>query len=268
MRISVAPRLQAWVHRRRSALHVDDASVRIWRLQPTLRQSAIHCNLSKRMLARPVRRERASMGLKVLIADDHQLFRSGLRQLLMDELDAEIVREASTLDEAIDILTAEGPGDLTLLDLRMPGMSGVEALTALCEGFPETRVAVISAWQERSDILSALSAGVHGFVPKSLSSSEIAAALRDILEGRIYVPPSLRAREGESSRGSVLGASVDKLTARQKDVLEELLKGRASKEIARTLDIAEGTVKIHLAAIYRALGVRTRAEAITKLKSA
>ena len=206
--------------------------------------------------------------MRALIADDHELFRSGLRQLLVDALGAEDVREAETLDQAIEILTNEGAGDLVLVDLRMPGMNGAEALAALRDGFPDAKIAVVSAWEERADILAALGAGVHGYVPKSLPSTEIAEALRSILEGRIYVPPAIGKREPcASPRIFASSADVqDKLTLRQKEVLSELLKGQASKEIARTLDIAEGTVKIHLAAIYRALGVRTRAEAIAKLK--
>jgi DNA-binding NarL/FixJ family response regulator len=184
-------------------------------------------------------------------------------------LHAEDVREAESMDRALEILTNEGAGDLVLVDWRMPGMSGAESLAALRDGFPEAKVAVISAWEERSDILAALGAGVHGYIPKSLSSAQIAAALQGILEGRIFVPPAMGKREGVRRRrldgAGAFKLDQDKLTLRQRDVLQELLKGQASKEIARTLDIAEGTVKIHLAAIYRALGVRTRAEAIAKM---
>ncbi|MGD9981254.1 MAG: response regulator [Hyphomonadaceae bacterium] len=210
------------------------------------------------------------MPIRALVADDHELFRSGMKQLLVDVLRAEEVREAETMDRALEILTNEGAGDLVLVDWRMPGMSGAESLAALRDGFPEAKVAVISAWEERADILSALGAGVHGYIPKSLPSTQIAAALQGILEGRIFVPPAMGKREGAG--GDALGGAggrtkldIDKLTLRQRDVLQELLKGQSSKEIARTLDIAEGTVKIHLAAIYRVLGVRTRAEAIAKM---
>jgi DNA-binding NarL/FixJ family response regulator len=208
------------------------------------------------------------MPIRALVADDHELFRSGMKQLLVDVLRAEEVREAETMDRALEILTNEGGGDLVLVDWRMPGMSGAESLAALRDGFPEAKVAVISAWEERADILSALGAGVHGYIPKSLPSAQIAAALQGILEGRIFVPPAMGRREGAGEATGAPGKSkldVDKLTLRQRDVLQELLKGQSSKEIARTLDIAEGTVKIHLAAIYRALGVRTRAEAIAKM---
>ena len=210
------------------------------------------------------------MGTRVLIADDHELFRSGLRQLVIDELGADEVREAETLDQAIELLTAEGAGDLDLVDLRMPGMSGAEDLAALRDGFPDAKVAVISAWEERAEIFAALGAGVHGYIPKSLPSAEIAGALKSILAGGIFVPAAIGRREpGSPLETGISSSSIisgDKLTLRQKEVLNELLKGPSSKEIARTLSIAEGTVKIHLAAIYRALGVRTRAEAIAKLK--
>lgn len=205
--------------------------------------------------------------MRALVADDHELFRSGLRQLLVDVLGATDVREAETLDQAIETLTNEGAGDLILVDLRMPGMSGAEALAALRDGFPDAKVAVVSAWEERAEIIAALSAGVHGYIPKSLSSNEIAAAIRAVMDGQIFVPPALGRRDPGASTYSAPSLGGDKLTSRQREVLNELLKGQASKEIARSLDIAEGTVKIHLAAIYRALGVRTRAEAIAKLKS-
>lgn len=208
------------------------------------------------------------MPTRALIADDHELFRSGLKQLLADALQIEEVREADSLDRAVEMLSAES-ADLILVDLRMPGMSG-EALSALRDAFPDAKIAVVSALEERADILGAIAAGVHGYVPKSLASAEIAAALQSVLDGRIFVPPSLGRREQGRPAASASPRSEsgrDALTGRQRDVLEELLKGRASKEIARTLDIAEGTVKIHLAAIYRTLGVRTRAEAIAKLKS-
>lgn len=209
------------------------------------------------------------MPIRALIADDHELFRSGLKQLLLDVLAVEEVREAETLDQAIEILTNEGAGDLVLVDLNMPGMSGPEALAALRDGFPDAKVAVVSAWDGRTEIIAALSAGVHGYIPKSLNANEIAAAIRAILDGQIFVPPALGKREATETPRMQPAEPIggEKLTARQKEVLGELLKGRASKEIARALDIAEGTVKIHLAAIYRALSVRTRAEAIAKLKS-
>ena len=214
------------------------------------------------------------MGLTALIADDHELFRDGLKLLLLDLLDAQEVIEAETLDDAIDKLEDGRTVDLILVDLRMPGMAGVESLTALIDGFPDSKIVVVSAWEERADILAALDVGVHGYIPKTLSNAQIAEAIKSVLAGAIYVPASLGRRDtapaapARPAQSAAAPASTDtRFTQRQRDVIGELRKGRSSKEIARTLDIAEGTVKIHLAAIYRTLGVRTRAEAIVKLNS-
>src|SRR5215813_4336691 len=139
------------------------------------------------------------MGIKALVADDHELFRSGMKQLLVDALGADDVREAETLDQAIELLTNGGAGDLVLVDLRMPGMSGAEALAALRDGFPDAKIAVVSAWEERPEIFAALSAGVHGYIPKSLPSNEIASAIKSVLEGRIFVPPAVGKRRRRRS---------------------------------------------------------------------
>lgn len=205
------------------------------------------------------------MAKRALIVDDHELMRDAMRRLVRDELGIEEVLEAETFEQALAHLTCVDSGDLVILDLRMPGLSGPEAVAALCDGFPQTKVAVISASEERTDILAALDAGARGYIPKSLSAIEIADALRSIMEGRMFLPAAFGRREPGVCRAPTRRSEGAPMTARQKQVLEELLKGQASKQIARTLCIAEGTVKIHLAAIYRALGVRTRAEAIAKL---
>ena len=209
------------------------------------------------------------MGPTVLIADDHELFREGVRSLLTDALGAREVRQAASLDEALELLSEGAPPDLLVLDLRMPGVSGVESLGALRDAFPGSRVVVMSASEDRGDIIAALHCGVHGYIPKSLSAAQIEAALKDVMSGRIYVPSVLGKRDGgEPERApSPAPIAVEGLTSRQRDVLGQLMKGQSSKEIARALGIAEGTVKIHLAAIYRSAGVRTRAEAIAKLSA-
>lgn len=207
------------------------------------------------------------MGLRVLIADDHELFRDGLKSLVEEGLHAEEVRQAGSLDEALDLLAEDTAPDLLILDLRMPGVSGAEAFAALRDALPATKVVVMSASEDREDIISALAGGVHGYIPKSLSASQIEAALRDVLGGRIYAPAVLGQRAATAPEARPIPTSVEGLTTRQRDVLGQLMKGQSSKEIARALLIAEGTVKIHLAAIYRAVGVRTRAEAIAKLSA-
>jgi DNA-binding NarL/FixJ family response regulator len=207
------------------------------------------------------------MSFRALIADDHELFRAGLKAFLEPAL-AAVVTEASSLDQALDMIAADGPPDLLILDLKMPGVTGAEAFTALRDGFPDTKVVVMSASEDRNDILSALAGGVHGYIPKSLSAPQIERALKEVLAGRVFVPATLGERDsGPPPKSPAPPVLVHGLTSRQSDVLSELLKGRSSKEIARALSIAEGTVKIHLAAIYRTVGVRTRAEAIAKLSA-
>ena len=144
--------------------------------------------------------------MRALVADDHELFRSGLRQLLIDALGAKEVREAETFDQAIDILTSEGAGDLVLVDLRMPGMNGAEALGALRDGFPDAKIAVVSAWEERAEILAALGAGVHGYIPKSLPSTEIAEALRGLARRGLYVEPTAAVAAAGLTRLHATGA--------------------------------------------------------------
>jgi DNA-binding NarL/FixJ family response regulator len=210
------------------------------------------------------------MGLRALIADDHALFRDGLKAMLQGVLEFEAVEQAGSLDEALEILGNGAPPDLLVVDLRMPGVSGAEAFHALRDAFPTTKVVVMSASEDRADIIGALSGRVNGYVPKSLSATDVESALKEVLAGRVYVPAILTenaAAVAADEDPKAAKAFVGQLTERQQDVLNELLKGRSSKHIARELNIAEGTVKIHLAAIYRTIGVKTRAEAIAKLSA-
>jgi DNA-binding NarL/FixJ family response regulator len=208
--------------------------------------------------------------MRALIADDHALFRSGVRHLLAQEFDDADVIEVGSLDEALEKLAGEDRVDLLVMDLNMPGVESVESIAALRDAFPDSKIVILSASEGRPDIGAALAAGINGYIPKSLGTTEIIAALREVLNGSIYVPLSITRRDGplEAARGHAHPTrGVTELTERQRHVLDELLYGKSSKEIARALDIAEGTVKIHLAAIYRALGVSTRAAAIAKVKS-
>ena len=157
--------------------------------------------------------------------------------------------------------------DLVTVDMRMPGLGGVEAFRGLREAVPNAKMVVVSESEDRGDILGALSAGAHGYIPKSLPTDEMVRAFTDVLEGRVYAPAVLLAHAPlERAAVPIPGVAHVVLTARQRDVLNELLKGMSTKEIARALDLAEGTVKIHLAVIYRVLGVRSRAEAIARFK--
>ncbi|MDP3545431.1 MAG: response regulator transcription factor [Phreatobacter sp.] len=198
-----------------------------------------------------------------VIADDHGLYRMGLAFTLKDRLGFDGVVEAASLDEALARLDdAEGIA-LALFDLSMPGMQSAASLAAVRECYPDLPMAVVSGSENRADVLAALAAGVNGFVPKGLRDNDLVAALETILSGAIYVPSSLAQATGpggEPASGS--GAfHLGRLTPRQRDVLGLLVEGRSNKEIARALDLGHGTVKIHLAAVFRHLGVSNRAAA-------
>ena len=206
-----------------------------------------------------------------LVADDDEFFRMAISSILLDRLGVAEVIEVGSLDEALDRLGERADITIALFDLAMPGMQGPANLGAVRETFPDILTAVVSSSRRRQDILTALDAGAHGYVPKGMGVDDLTQALRAILSGTIYVPPLLAevyqdGPDGSSSQftGIDRRASPDllaRLTPRQRDVLELLVKGQSNKEIARTLDLGEGTVKIHLAALFRNLAVRNRATA-------
>ncbi len=198
-----------------------------------------------------------------VIADDHGLYRMGLAFTLKDRLGFDGVVEAASLDEALARLDdAEGIA-LALFDLSMPGMQSAASLAAVRECSPDLPMAVVSGSENRADVLAALAAGVNGFVPKGLRDNDLVAALETILSGAIYVPSSLAQATGPGGEPASGSGAFDlgRLTPRQRDVLGLLVEGRSNKEIARALDLGHGTVKIHLAAVFRHLGVSNRAAA-------
>lgn len=199
---------------------------------------------------------------RVLIADDHALFRKGLKLLLADSFPKADLRDVDSLDAALEFLSGS-PVDLAILDLRMPGMNGAESLRAVREAYPETSVLVLSGSDARHDVLSALGAGVHGYVVKASPDAEVLAAIERVRRGQVYVPPQLASPVAAEPppTSDPTPAAFEGLTPRQKDVLRLLAKGKSNKEIARDLDLAEGTVKIHLAAVLRFLKARNRTEA-------
>src|SRR5918997_669237 len=202
-----------------------------------------------------------------LIADPDDYFRLALESILRGRLGFSVIHQVTTLDEAFDCLIKQPEISLTLFELNLPGVSGATSLTAVRDCFPHLQVAVVSTTVQRRDILTTLDAGVHGYVPKNASPAELAAALKLIIDGIIYVPPSMASTSSLVIEGPVLNAmptkdiTADTLTPRQREVLELVVKGQSNKEIARTLNLGEGTVKVHMAGLFRALGVNTRAAA-------
>jgi DNA-binding NarL/FixJ family response regulator len=210
----------------------------------------------------------------VLIADDDEYFRLALTALLQGPLGFERVVEAASLDQAIDRL-ANSPEkiSLALFDLRMPGMESPANLGAVRECYPNMRVAMVSASRRRQDVLSALATGVHGYIPKSFGPSELVRALQMVISGDIFVPSFLAdlPAAGEDARGpgareratdgDPIGTAGLPISPRQRQVLNLLVKGYSNKQIASELTLGEGTVKVHVAALLRHLGVSNRAAA-------
>jgi DNA-binding NarL/FixJ family response regulator len=221
--------------------------------------------------------DKAAPNTVALIADDHSLYRSGLSLLLKDQLGFAQVIEAASFDEALDRLADRPQITLALFDLSMPGMGGPASLAVVRASYPGARVAVVSGSEERENVVQAIAASLHGYIPKSLPETEIVKALTDIMNGRVFVPTLIATTKAPSSTGEKTGtssklhdpaatppATLEGLTPRQRDVLGGIVRGLANKEIARELYIAEGTVKIHLAALFGHFDVRNRTELATR----
>ncbi len=221
----------------------------------------------------------AKIAPKALIADDHGLYRKGLAFLLKDRLGFADVIEVGSFDDALDRLAAGPDISLALFDLSMPGMGGPGSLTVVKEIYPNVKVAVVSGSEDREHVLESVSIGLSGYVPKSLSEDEIAKALQLICDGHVFVPtfmtaaakpPAPRANAKPIDVPAVPDGNeprIENLTPRQRDVLKGILRGLSNKEVARDLDIAEGTVKIHLAALFVNFNVRNRTELATRAQS-
>jgi DNA-binding NarL/FixJ family response regulator len=205
-----------------------------------------------------------SAGPIALTADSDEFFRITLKSLLVGRLGFQEVIGSGSFDEAIEQLAERADVSLALFDLQMPGLENPMNLQVVREHFPKTRVVVVSGWQRREDIMAALQAGVHGYVPKSLSAAELANALKLILQGSIFVPTpnpppetivELRAPTSSTESRAQL------LTPRQRQVLPLLVEGKSNREIARLLNLGDGTVNIQMAALIRNLGAPNRAAA-------
>lgn len=207
--------------------------------------------------------------MRILLADDHSLFREGLLHVLKELGTEPDVVQAADYPGAIETAERNPDLDLALLDLNMPGMDGLTGVRTFRNKFPLLPVIVLSASESPDDVKHALDSGVLGYIPKSATAPVMLSAIKLVLAGGVYLPSLLLGHEAvigdhaparapsEAQRSNTRG-----LTERQLQVLALLAEGKPNKLIARTLDITEGTVKIHLAAIFQALGVRNRTEAV------
>lgn len=198
--------------------------------------------------------------MKILIADDHGLVRDGIGRVL-EALDESVkVVEAAECAAALDCAEEHPDLDLVLLDLNMPDMSGLAALERFGDRYPGLPVVVVSAESRHADMQRALQLGAMGFIPKQSTSQVMIEALQRVLAGDVYVPPAL----SQSSAGNLFGrtAKAPALTKRQREVLLLLAQGQTNKEIARNLDLAPGTVKMHIASIMNVLDANNRTQAV------
>jgi DNA-binding NarL/FixJ family response regulator len=227
--------------------------------------------------------------MRVLLVDDHTLFREGIALLLRPLVEPLETWEAGSCEEAFALIEQKGAADLVLIDLGLPGASGLEGVKGLREAHPEMPVVVMSSADDKDTVLAAIDAGAMGFIPKSSTSAVMIGALKLILAKGIYLPPSvfLAARNPApatppATTGAVTplhaamppavtdGPSANAprrpsdlgLTPRQAEVLHLLLQGKPAKLIGRELDLSLSTVKAHTSAVLRALNVTTRTQAI------
>lgn len=192
--------------------------------------------------------------IRVLLADDHPVVRGGLAALIGQQPDLAVVAEAGTGEEAVRLHAAHRP-DVTLLDLRMPGLDGADALDRILAADPAARVVVLTTFDGEEDIGRVLKAGAKGYLLKDAEPQELLACVRAAHAGKTCVAPAVAARLADRLR-------EPPLTARELDVLRLLAAGKANKEIAAALFITEATVKAHVANVYGKLGVQSRTEAV------
>ncbi len=205
--------------------------------------------------------------LRILLADDHALFRAGLRHLLKDFGDQVQIEEAHDYDATVKRLSQTDDLDLLLLDLNMPGMTGIAAVEDLCALAPDVPIIVISVRETAEDVRKAIDAGAAGYIPKSSTPEVMMSALQLVLSGGIYLPPNLLHElpagvGGAAENGGPPDDQLARLTPRQRDVLRLLAQGQSNKQIADVLGLAPGTVKIHISRILRAFKVQNRTQAV------
>ena len=209
------------------------------------------------------------MGLTydILIADDHPLFRSALRQALRDGLGETVsLSEVGSISELQQRLAERADWDLVLLDLNMPGAYGFSGLAQMRGQYPQIPVILISAQEEPTIARRARDFGASGFIPKSASLEAIQAAVQSVLDGSVCWPPGIDNPPGMSDEQQQISERVASLTPQQFRVLTMVCDGLLNKQIAYEQDVSEATVKAHVTAIFRKLNVRTRTQAALVLQ--
>ena len=196
-----------------------------------------------------------SSSIRILSVDDHPMLREGIASLVASQSDMKLAAEASTGREAIEQFRKHRP-DITLMDLQMPGMDGVEAMAAICAEFPEARIVVLTTYKGDVQVLRALKAGARAYLLKGLLRKELLETIRAVHAGQKRIPPEIAAILADH-------AVDDALTPREIDVLRLIAEGNANKLIADRLSITTETVKGHVKNILSKLGASDRTHAVT-----
>ena len=201
--------------------------------------------------------------MKIIICDDQAVVRDGLEMLLSLEKDIEVIVTAQDGAEAVELVSQNQP-DLVLMDLKMPGMNGIEATRQICAKFPAVNVLVLTTYDDDEWVFDAIRAGASGYLLKDTPREKVIEAIRGTVEGKSFVDPAVAGKlmgqvaDNQTQPSSLL---TDKLTERETDVLRLLARGLNNAEIAGQLHLSEGTVRNHVSAILDKLGVSDRTQA-------
>ncbi len=199
---------------------------------------------------------------RLVIADDHPLFRGALREAVSGLLEQVDIAEAGTFDELVELLERGGDVDLVLLDLTMPGARGFSGLMYMRAQYPGVPIIVVSANDDPAAIRRCMEFGASGFIPKTLGVEEMRAAISRILNGGVWTPPDVDLAAGSDAEAAELMGRMATLTPQQVRVLMMLSEGLLNKQIAFQLSVSEATVKAHVSAILQKLGVESRTQAV------
>lgn len=208
--------------------------------------------------------------MNILIVDDHPLFRHALIQAVRYSLPQAQIYETAAVNEFYERLESGAEPDLVLLDLNLPGASGFSALLHVRAQYPSLPIIVVSAHEETSIIQRAIAHGAMGYIPKSAHPSHIGEAIRHVLEGEIWLPPNLPNNLSFDPRAAdetELAERIQSLTPQQFRVLMMVAEGLLNKQIAYELDVSEATIKAHVTAIFRKLGVQNRTQAVLAINA-